>query len=178
MDKTREELQLLIGRTIILFQRYEYTFKSLLTLSLVEGTADTMEDNLKNRFDRISKKSLGQLVGLYIDEVVEPGYSSDALLEEKISLPHMTMRYSVESVSSSKSDIEEKYKSLVDERNFVVHNLISELVPGDKSTYESMISKLLVTNEKFESDLQDMNHTRQAIIDGYRTILNSDVFDT
>lgn len=172
MDKIKKELRSLIGDTIILFQRYEYTFKSLLTLSLIEGTADSLKSNFRSRLENISKKSLGQLVRQYLEELVDPNESE--VNHREVESFHITMRFSIETAETSKSDIEAKYKTFVEDRNFIVHHLISELVPGDESSYQAMISKLSVINEKFEKDLQSLIKTRQMIIDGYEHILNSD----
>lgn len=173
MDKIKNELRSLIGDTIILFQCYEYTFKSLLTLSLIEGTTETLKNNLNNRRENISKKSLGQLVRQYLEELVDPKESSETN-DTEVESVHMTMRFSIETLQTSKADIEVKYKTFVDDRNFIVHHLISELVPDDESSYQVMIAKLSDINEKFEKDLQSLIKTRQMIIDGYRHILNSD----
>lgn len=177
MDKVKEELRFLIGESIILFQRYEYTFKSLLTLSLIHGTTETLRDNLKNRSANISKKSLGQLVRQYLDEVVDPVQLS-AVSDEEVQSIHINMSFSIESASLTKSDIEAKFKSFVDDRNFVVHHLISELVPDNQSGYKAMISRLSDINQKFEKDLQDMLQTRQAILDVYTRILGSEELES
>jgi uncharacterized protein YutE (UPF0331/DUF86 family) len=83
------------------------------------------------------------------------------------------MRFSIETADISKSNIEEKYKSFVDDRNFVVHHLISELIPNDESSYSLMINKLTNINEKFEKDLQELVQTRQLMLDAYNHILSS-----
>jgi hypothetical protein len=173
MDKFKKELSSLIGDTIILFQRYEYTFKSLLTLSLIEGTTESLKNNLNNRRENISKKSLGQLVRQYLEELVDPNESSGTS-DTEVKSVHLKMRFSIETLQTSKADIEAKYKTFVEDRNFIVHHLISELVPGDESSYRVMIAKLSDINEKFEKDLQSLIQTRQMIIDGYKHILNSD----
>lgn len=173
MDKIKEELRLLIGDSIILFQRYEYIFKSLLTLSLIQGTTESLENNFIIRSENISKKTLGQLVRQYLDEVVDPDQLS-AVNDEEVQSAHIRMNFNIGLACITKPDIEAKFKSFVDDRNFIVHHLISELVPGDQSSYKVVIAKLTAINEKFEKDLQNLTKTRHGIIDGYKYILDSD----
>jgi hypothetical protein len=176
MDKLKNELRFLLGDLVILFQRYEYAFKSLLILSVIEGSAESLKHNFNNRIDKVSKKSLGQLVGLYLAEVVEPNKPLEPGLPENDYL-HLSMRFSLEMVCLAKSEIEAKYKSFVDDRNFVIHNLISDLVPEDESSYKNMIEKLTDINKKFEKDLHSLNQTKKIMIDSYKRILNSDELD-
>lgn len=172
MEKIKQELRSLIGESIILFQRYEYTFKSLLTISLIEGSAESLKNNFNNRTQTINKKSLGQLVRQYLAEIVDPTESS-VRDDSGVHSDHITMRFSIKTSSISKADIAAKYKTLVDDRNFVVHQLISGLVPDDETSYKLMISRLIDINEKFERDLQGLIHIRQVLLNTYNNVLIS-----
>ncbi|HCN99446.1 MAG TPA: hypothetical protein DIT31_03895 [Methylophaga sp.] len=170
MDELREELYSLIGRTVILFQRYEHTFKFLLIRSLIVGTADTLKENFDVRSQKIQKKSLGQLVALFNNEIVKFEDNTD-FEDSDIDNTQFKFRVSIIFDSFSKDEIDSKYKTLVDERNFVIHHLISELTPGDASSYRSMLTKLSAINHKFEVDLKNILNLNNALANAYQQVL-------
>ncbi|MBL1457460.1 MAG: hypothetical protein COA34_006265 [Methylophaga sp.] len=170
MDELREELYSLIGRTVILFQRYEHTFKFLLIRSLIVGTADTLKENFDVRSQKIQKKSLGQLVALFKNEIVKFEDNTD-FEDSDIDNTQFRFRVSIIFDSFTKDEIDSKYKFLVDERNFVIHHLISELTPGDALSYRAMLTKLSAINHKFEVDLKNLLSINKAMSDTYNQIL-------
>ncbi|HCN99449.1 MAG: hypothetical protein CL578_11305 [Alteromonadaceae bacterium] len=172
MEKHREELYSLIGRTVILFQRYEYTFKSLLIRSLIVGTADTLKENFEERSLKIRKKSLGQLVAMYIDEFVTAENNTD-VLDSDIYSSQFSIRVSMILDSISKDEMKKMYKSLVDDRNFVIHHLITELIPHDALSYQTMITKLSAINQKFELNLENLLIFHEAVSEGYRQLIEA-----
>lgn len=178
MEEHKQELHTLIGKTVILFQRYEYTFKSLLIESLIEITADSLHNKtfFEARLLKIRKKTLGQLVAMYLEEFVQSQDQIDET-DSDIDIVQIRFRASIISDPISKDEMKKKYKTLVDDRNFVIHNLISELTPHDALSYKKVFTKLYSINQKFELDLKNLSNCHEAMFKARKLIAEAINFD-
>lgn len=125
LKPARDEAFRKLGRNIALFQQLEARLKVLIACSELSGsTAEELKAFQEKRRASIQKRGLGQLIGIYCDEVVGPE-ADDTPDEAPVSTVRITTRFRVEGPEY----LEQKSKSLgelVGRRNRLVHCLIDD----------------------------------------------------
>lgn len=127
LQHTINEVQRKIGRNLLLIQKIEYLLKYIVLHSKISGHPSQLNDIKKNRHEKLSKMSMGQVLSQYLDHInplmennqENPNYEGDSV--------HVS--YEID-FNFSKEQFEKKENLLSDilkERNDLVHHLILDL---------------------------------------------------
>ena len=65
LKKAQDEVLRKIGRNVLLFQEIEGLFKHVVVHTKIEGTAETLEANYRDRIEQVQRLTLGVVVGRF-----------------------------------------------------------------------------------------------------------------
>lgn len=129
IEELRNEVFRKIGRNIVLFQQVEQLLKFLIIYGKIEGYAGELETTLQQRSEKISKKTMGQLIGQHIED----NYLIDKEFNGADTNPveREEIYFSFDFTMSVDAAYYEKKKktlaSLVAERNNLIHHFSPHL---------------------------------------------------
>lgn len=129
LDNLVREVERKVGRNILMFQRLELLIKQVVATGKVSGYVSEFEDIVASKKATVNKKTLGQLVGLFIETSNPSKSENSAELEEfeELKEPHISFDFGIECDESSYIERNESLSKLVQERNELVHHLLLEL---------------------------------------------------
>ena len=128
LEKTKNAVLRKIGRNMLLFQKMEHLLKYLTANGNLSGYINELEANKKKRAEAICKKTLGQLVGDYVENTYSP---TEKISEEPKELTGIYVQLSIR-LGVDENFYEAKKKALaamVAERNELVHNFLPQFTP-------------------------------------------------
>ena len=131
LEKLKNEVLRKIGRNVMLFQQMEHLLKFLVANGTSSGYASELKTNHEQRTATIHKKTMGQVVGEFLENTFSPS-------EETTNEPKEETWFSfLSSIECDDLFYEERRKtleSLTAERNYLVHHLLSK---WDFKSFES-----------------------------------------
>ena len=142
-----------IGRNILNFSKIEAGFKLLLPVSHVEGTTTTIRENVKAKQNKLRKQTLGALVTEFnrdvLRDVEEP--------EPPKSLTKPWIALSLNVASTSPDECKETLRTLVEERNRLIHHDLANIDVNSTEDYRNLIALLDEQNPRL---LAQLDHLR------------------
>ena len=123
--KARNEIFRKVGRNIYLFQQFEKALKRLNAYSEISGFASEIIEKQKKKVDETSKLNMGILVGQLFDNVYS-GFNDDNKTITDKNEPYISHSFKIESAPEFVEQRKIALKSLVDERNHLVHHLFTD----------------------------------------------------
>lgn len=119
----RDEVFQKIGRNLVNFQRIEHMLKYLIANGNVSGYMSEFKQIRENKVADIKKKTLGTLVGEFVETTFQSG---DTFPEPTAELkePYISFSFSVEADADFYESKKRELKSLVDDRNNLIHHLL------------------------------------------------------
>ena len=145
----RDEALRKIGRNVVSLQRMERALKLLIVGSNIQGYASELAANYTKKTTTVEKRSLGLLVQEFIESihVREPRAAerTGELNEAWLSISF--------TIKSDKRRIEKRRMALarvVEERNDLIHNLLSRFDPESTQSCQYLIKILDEQNERLE----------------------------
>lgn len=138
-----------LGRNVLNFSKIEAGFKLLLSVSHIEGTTTTIRDNVKAKQNKLRKQTLGALVtefnrNLFRD--VEESEPSKHLTKPWISL-------SLNIASTSPDGCKQTLRTLVEERNHLIHHKLAHIDVTSIEDYRNLIDFLDEQNPRLLAQL-------------------------
>ncbi|ELA7385304.1 MULTISPECIES: hypothetical protein [Vibrio] len=130
LDNLVREVERKVGRNILMFQRLELLIKQVVATGKVSGYVSELEDIVASKKATVNKKTLGQLVGQFIETSNSSKSETSAELGEfeELKEPHISFDFGIiECDESSYIERNESLSKLVQERNELVHHLLLEL---------------------------------------------------
>ncbi len=123
LSTIRDEVFQKIGRNIVNFQRIELMLKHLITNGQVSGYMSELKQIQEKKLEGVKKKTLGTLVGDFVETTFQSGDSSPEPSAE-INEPHLSFSFSQEADADFYERKKRELKSLVDDRNDLIHHLL------------------------------------------------------
>lgn len=123
-----------VGRNLEGFQKLEATLKAILPALSVAGTLTQITEQIETQKHQVKKASLGNLASVYQKQVLTPSvpFEDPQLVTEPLFVFSSTVEAHPEILKAMKS----RWKSLVRERNRLVH---SDLIDYDLETSDGRI---------------------------------------
>lgn len=131
LEALRDTVLLKTGKNIYNFQQIEKILKFLISKTSVSGYVSELESNLQKKTEATHTLGMGHLVGQLMDAIYitpeqvkewsEKPASNDELKETRIS-HYFNIETTAEFIEQRKQEL----KSLVNERNHLVHHLFSD----------------------------------------------------
>lgn len=124
--KVRDDIYRKIGRNLLNFQKIEQLLKVINTCSGISGYVSNFENSLKQRADEFHNQTMGTLVKLLFENTYSEA-SNSTKLDEEISEPYLSMSFGLNVDADFLESRKQSLKSLVDERNELVHHLLHKI---------------------------------------------------
>lgn len=119
----RDEVFRKIGRNLLNFLKIELMLKHLITNVRMSGTMSEFKENQERRAAAVHKQTMGNLVGQFIENTFsEPDDSPQSTTEHKE--PYISFFFSVNADTDFYESKKQALKSLVDDRNDLIHHLL------------------------------------------------------
>ena len=155
IEAVRTEALRKLGRNVVNFAKIEAAFKHLLSISQVEGTPETIFDQLHKNQTRLHKQTLGGLVQEFNKNVVSDRSQSEPtpdFSETKISI--------LLKLTCDNPDVLEAQKlalsKVVAERNRLIHQDLALLDTSSVEDYLKLIHLLDEQNPRLLAHLENL----------------------
>lgn len=149
----QRDVQRLLGRCMLRLQQYERLMKTLLAHHEIAGSVDTLEAHHALRAEKLSGKSLGQLVkSLFETFLVQDRFGRELLPEPATPTDQVSLAvsYRVEMPRERLAEVREAVEELVKVRNDLVHHLIDQFDLWTDDGCSSAIRHLTATYDRID----------------------------
>lgn len=119
----RDEVFQKIGRNLVNFQRIELMLKHLIANGQVSGYMSELKQIQEKKLEGVKKKTLGTLVGEFVETTFQSGDSSPEPTAE-LKEPYISFSFSVDADADFYESKKRELKTLVDDRNDLIHHLL------------------------------------------------------
>lgn len=119
----RDEVFQKIGRNLVNFQRIELMLKHLIANGQVSGHMSEFKKIQEKKIEGVKKKTLGTLVGEFVETTFQSGDTSPESTAE-LKEPYISFSFSVGADTDFYESKKRELKSLVDDRNDLIHHLL------------------------------------------------------
>jgi len=128
LSAIRDEVFQKIGRNLVNFQKIELMLKHLIANGQVSGYINEFPKSQKKKVADTRKKTLGTLVGEFVETAFQSPNSSPEPTAERIE-PYISFSFSVEADGDFYESKKRGLKALVDARNDLIHHLLPRFNP-------------------------------------------------
>lgn len=154
--KARDEVLRKIGRNLVNFQKIEQLLKGVILSSRMSGYVSELENYHKQKSEEIHTQTMGTLVKQFLDNIYL-GDSESTTSDNQITEPYLSFTLSFSTDAAYIESNRETLKSLVDERNHLVHHLLLKL---DLLSIESCLEMGSFLDEQRERQKEEHEHLR------------------
>ena len=146
-----------IGRNVLNFQKLETGFKFLIPRCNIHGNKDTLVDNFKIQENKQAKKTMGNLVKEYLDNVY--------LGVNHVNESAFSLQFSVEADEGFIIERTRALEYLVEQRNLLVHQRLFNLDQTSISSCRKLCSELDEQNEKIKYEFEILKGQALSLIE-------------
>jgi hypothetical protein len=164
----RDEVFQKIGRNLVNFQKIELMLKHLIANGQVSGYMSEFQKNQKKKVADTRKKTLGTLVGEFIETTFQSTNSSPEPTAERTE-PYISFLFSVEADGDFYESKKRELKSLVDDRNDLIHHLLPRFNPESldscleiRDYLDQQRERLIPEYEYLKSVIESFEEIRKA----------------
>ncbi|HDU8571232.1 TPA: hypothetical protein RG687_001002 [Vibrio parahaemolyticus] len=166
LDNLVREVQRKIGRNILMFQQLELLLKYVVANGKISGYSSELEDIVASQKATVNKKTMGQLVGQFI-ETSNPSItknSNEFEGIEEVKEPHFSFDFGIECDESSYLERKDSFSKLVQERNELVHHLLLELDITSIDSCKQVEARLDEQREKILFEIKNVQSVAEALL--------------
>ncbi len=169
--KARDEVFRKIGRNLLNFQKIELMLKHLITNGRLSGHMSELNDILERQASAVHKQTMGSLVGKLVDNTFL-GIEEASQTSPEPKEPYFSFSFNVNADSHFYESKKQALKSLVDDRNDLIHHLLprfnSESIDSCLETeryLDEQREKLIPEYDYLKSLIDDLNESRRLSAD-------------
>lgn len=151
-----------IGRNMMLFQELEYLLKHIILTGNISGNVRDFQAIRTKQIATVSKQTMGQLVGQYIQNTHSESEFDDDESDE-VSEAYVSFRFRIERDSVYYEAKKEALSSLVNERNELVHHLLPQFDPSSTQSRHDIAKKLDIQSEKVRSEVKELKEIAKSL---------------
>jgi hypothetical protein len=128
-EDAKQNLYAKIGRNVLLFQQLEVLLKHIISRSEISGTSSELKDKIKKREKETFRKTLGQLAGDYVGDILEPVVDEPDFSKEPEDLTEswVSFKHSFGNDEKFQAEMREHMVDLVTQRNDLIHKFLPRL---------------------------------------------------
>lgn len=157
--KARDEVLRKIGRNLVNFQKIEQLLKGVILSSRMSGYTSALEKSHQQKSEEIHSQPMGTLVKKFFEHIY-PDDSESTTSDSQISEPYLSFSLSFNTDAAYIETKKETLKSLVDERNHLVHHLLLKL---DLLSIESCLEMGTFLDEQRERQKEEHEHLHSLL---------------
>lgn len=153
-----------IGRNVILYQEFEYLLKFIVANGSLAGYASDLERRKAQQAEKISKQTMGQLIGCYIEHV-NPDYEGYQFTPEEIRGRFHSFFFQYECGFVYYESEKEALARIVSERNALIHNLLPCFDTSSAESCEKLGKKLDDQSENIRNEIKELKDIINAFLE-------------
>lgn len=175
MERTEEDLKTAkgevhrkIGRNTLMFQHMEQMLKYMIAHGHIHGDVNTLKTNLVRRKDSVSRKTMGQLMGDFMENAHGEMIETEAPDEIKV---HMSFQFKVGCDEVYYDKRKKELAEIVSERNDLIHHLLPrfnlatiESCHEIETHLDSQYEKLTKEVENIKMTLKSFDELRKRVV--------------
>jgi len=158
-----------IGRNMMLFQQLEYLLKFIVANGKVSGYASELENIKSKQAASINNKTMGQLVGQYIENT-NPDYEENSSEPNEITEAYFSFNFHIETDLIYYETKKEALAKLVSERNELVHHLLPKFDTSSVKSCKKIEEELDIQSEKVRSEIKEMRAIAKSLDEGRKVM--------
>lgn len=175
IDASLDEVLKKIGRNMMLFQELEYLLKHIILNGNISVNAGDFDSRTK-QIATVSKQTMGQLVGQYIQDSYEDSGSEDDEIDGK-NETLISFKFRIQRDSAYYETKKEALASLVSERNELVHHLLPQFKPGCLISRQEIAEKLDLQSDKVRLELRELRDIAKHLDEAKKQLVDFLVSD-
>ncbi len=158
-----------IGRNMMLFQQFEHLLKLIIANGKLSGYANELANIKTKQAANVSKQTMGQLVGQYIENT-NPDSEEQATEPEDIKEAYISFSFRIECNSIFYETKKEALTRLVSERNELVHHLLPKFDTSSAKSCEELGNKLDEQSDKIRQEIKGMKAIAKSLDEGKKKL--------
>lgn len=172
----RNEVLRKVGRNVYFFQQIERLLKHLNTSREISGYISELEEKRKLRAEEFAKLNMGPLVGQLIDNIYS-GFDESKKAPEELKEPYLNFSFKIQTDADFVERRKQALKSLVEERNHLIHHFFQEFNINAIDHYPEMECYLDEQRERVIAEHEQLSFLVKTLSDTaqeYAEHINSD----
>ncbi len=158
-----------VGRNVVLFQQLEQLLKFLVANGNLSGFASELSTLKKKQAEKVSKQTMGSLVGQYVENS-NPDSSLLSNEPEDIDEAYLSFSFSVECDAGYYESKKEALAKLVSERNDFIHHLLPRFDTNSVESCEALAMVLDAQSKNIRLEIKNLKTMAEALYDGRKEI--------
>jgi hypothetical protein len=181
LENLKEEVHQKTGRNLLFFQKMELTLKYILLSCNISGYAKELTKKKEANYKKIQKQTMGHLVKQCLKKNLTEHYEVPEAPDELDDI-HISMTIAIGLDEAQSQKIKQDLESVVDERNDLVHHLLSKF-GSETDTVKRRLSIIQYLDKQYDDAkaknafLQSFADTIQKLKKEYRDFFLSEEGD-
>lgn len=148
-----------IGRNMMLFQELEHLLKYVIAYGNISGYVSEIADIKAKQVEAVSKQTMGQLVGQFIENA-HSNSETNFDESEEFNEAQISINFRIETTPERYAEKKESLDKLVRERNELVHHLLPRFDTKSKASCDELSKQLDIQSEVVRNQIKEL----QAVI--------------
>ncbi|MGM0655504.1 MAG: hypothetical protein ACQETR_09335 [Thermodesulfobacteriota bacterium] len=162
LENLEEEVHQKTGRNLLFFQKMELTLKYILLSCNISGYAKELTQKKETYYKKIQKQTMGHLVKQCLKKNLTEHYEVPEAPDELDDI-HISMAIAIGFDEAQSQKIKQDLESVVDERNDLVHHLLSKF-GSETDTVKRRLSIIQYLDKQYD-DAKAKNAFLQSCAD-------------
>jgi len=148
---------------MMLFQQLEHLLKFVITNGNLSGYASELENIKAKKSETVSKQTMGQLVGQFLERI-NPDYEAYSDELEELKDFHFSFSFRIETDSANYAAKKAALADVVNQRNELIHHLLPKFDTTSQKSCEELSIQLDAQSEFVRREIKNVNATAEALI--------------
>lgn len=167
LEKLKEEVHQKTGRNLLFFQKIEFMLKYILLNCNISGYAKELTKKKEANYKKIQTQTMGHLVKQCLEKNLTEHYEVPEAPDELDDL-HISMTIAIGLDEAQSQKIKQGLKSVVDERNDLVHHLLSKF-GSETDTVKRRLSIIQYLDKQYD-DAKAKKAFLQSFVDSIQKL--------
>lgn len=154
-----------VGRNVVLFQQLEQLLKFVVANGNLSGFASELSTLKKQKAEKVSKQTMGTLVGQYVENS-NPDSGSLSNEPEEIDEAYLSFSFRIECDAGYYESKKEALAKLVSERNDLIHHLLPRFDASSVKSCEVLAKELDAQSKNIRLEINNLKAMAEALNDG------------
>jgi len=154
-----------VGRNVVLFQQLEQLLKFVVANGSLSGFASELNALKKQKAEKVSKQTMGALVGQYVENS-NPESGSLSNEPAEIDEAYLSFSFRIECDEGYYESKKEALAQLVSERNDLIHHLLPRFDSSSAESCEVLGKELDAQSENIRLEIKNLRSTAEALNEG------------
>lgn len=160
-----------VGRNVVLFQQLEQLLKFVVANGNLSGFASELSTLKKQQTEKVSKQTMGALVGQYVENS-NPDSGSLSNEPEETDEAYLSFSFKIECDEGYYESKKEALAKLVSERNDLIHHLLPRFDTSSVKSCEVLAKELDAQSKNICLEIKNLKAMAEALNDGRKEIAN------